>query len=165
VSMGKRGGFAVTTRAALFVLLDRRDTVNHCHLERSPKELATEDESKDPENVSSAMLIQGVLTMDCPRKRISRPQVSARSRQRGLVVSTSAIFFSRRQRFSCFSLLIACAAWSEGFVIDKAVNLVFFCEAFNSIHLVLHDAAVEVFRDVDVGAKLTADELVMALIH
>ena len=88
--------------------------LKRCHLERSPKEQnATEDKSKDPEDVSLTMLIQGVFTMLWPRKRISRPQVSARSRQRGLVVSISAIFFSRRQRLSCFSLLIAFAAWSK----------------------------------------------------
>ena len=56
---------------------------------------ATEDESKDPEDVSRTMLIQGVLPMLCPRKRISRPQVSARSFQRELAFSISAIFWAR----------------------------------------------------------------------
>jgi hypothetical protein len=47
----------------------------------------TKGKSKDPENASLAMLIQGVFLRDCPRKRISRPQFSAKSCQRGFVFS------------------------------------------------------------------------------
>ena len=36
--------------------------VEPCHPERSRASAASEDESKDPDNVSSAMLLQGVLT-------------------------------------------------------------------------------------------------------
>jgi len=69
-------------------------------------------ESKDPENVCSTMLIQGVLPRYCPRNRISRPQFSARSCQRGFIFSINAIFFSRRQCLSCFSRPMAtCTSW------------------------------------------------------
>ena len=46
-----------------------------------------------PKGVSPAMLIQGVLLRDRPRKRISRPQFSAKSSQRGFIFSISTIFF------------------------------------------------------------------------
>src|SRR5260370_40282073 len=83
-----------------------------CHPERVRGSGATEGESKDPEDASSAMLIQGVLLRDCPGNSISRPRCSARSFQRGFILSIKAIVFSRRQPLSCFSRPIAFAASS-----------------------------------------------------
>ena len=81
------------------------NTLNPCHPERSRREC--DAQSKDPEIASFAMQRQGVLPMGCPRNRISLPQFSARSCQRGFIFSISAIFFSRRQPFNCFSRPIA----------------------------------------------------------
>ena len=40
-----------------------------CHLERARRSIATEGESKDPDKVSPAMRIQGVLPRTSPRHR------------------------------------------------------------------------------------------------
>ena len=59
----------------------------------------------------------------------------------------------------------------ESFVIDKAVNLVFFCEALDGVHLVLHDAAVEVAGDADIesarsaGQDVNPESVVEAVAH
>jgi hypothetical protein len=52
-----------------------------------------ERKSKDPEDVSPAMLIQGVLLRDCPPESISRLQFSAKPCQRGFIFSISTTFF------------------------------------------------------------------------
>src|SRR5215472_1600446 len=54
-----------------------------------------------------AMLAQGVFVMRCPGNSISRPQVSAKSCQRGFTFSMSAIFLSSRHRLICFSRAMA----------------------------------------------------------
>src|SRR5215472_12085298 len=67
---------------------------------------------RDPEDECATMTIQEVRPRDCPRKRISRPQFSARSCQRGFIFSIKVIFFSRRQRLICFSRPMAtCTSW------------------------------------------------------
>jgi hypothetical protein len=38
------------------------DPLNHCHLDRTPKELATEEEWRDPEDAYPTMPLQGVST-------------------------------------------------------------------------------------------------------
>ena len=64
-------------------------------------------QSKHPEDAGRNMPLQGVLPRLSPLNRISRPQCSARSCQRGLAFSTSVIFFPRRYPFNCFSRLMA----------------------------------------------------------
>ena len=62
-----------------------------CHPERVRGSGATEGESKDPEDVSSAMLIQGVFLRDCPGNSISRPRCSARSFQGNCLLAPPAL--------------------------------------------------------------------------
>jgi hypothetical protein len=91
----------------------------HCHFERSATTMFAISrrmgaESRNPEDVHSAMLIQGVSARDCPGNLISPPQLSARSCQRGFSLSISQIFFSRRQRLICFlRLMDACRSESH----------------------------------------------------
>src|SRR6266849_1343276 len=79
-----------------------KTTLTLCHVERSRSEC--DDVVETSRGCQSPkMQTQGVLPKDCPRNRISRPHCSARSCQRGFVVSTKAFFFCRRRPFSCFS--------------------------------------------------------------
>jgi hypothetical protein len=90
-------GFVLTPLAARDLNRDApRYTLKHCHLEQARGSEATESASKDPEDGYTTMLIQGVSAMDCPGNRISLPQFSVRSCQRGFNFSISPIFFSRR---------------------------------------------------------------------
>ena len=58
---------------------ERKDThIAECHLEQTRGSEATEGASKDPEDVRTPMLIQGVSAMDCPGTRTFWPQFSAR---------------------------------------------------------------------------------------
>jgi hypothetical protein len=75
--------------------------------ERESRRSRDERERGTPGMFPAPMQAQGVLTMLCPGKRISEPQCSARSCQRELVFSMSAIFFWRRQDLICFSRLMA----------------------------------------------------------
>jgi len=86
-----------------------------CHFERSAAKMFQVTrligaESRNPQGGRTTMLIQGVSTRDCPGNLTSRPQLSARSCQRGFNFSINQIFFSRRQRFICFSRLMATTA-------------------------------------------------------
>jgi hypothetical protein len=56
---------------------------------------------------SPKMQTQGVLPKDCPRNRISRPHCSARSCQRGFVVSTK-VFFEAPKNPNLFEPLTLC---------------------------------------------------------
>src|SRR5262252_3897995 len=104
------------------------------------------------------MPIQGVRPRDCPRKRISRPQFSARSCQRGFVFSIKAIFFSRRQRLICFSRPMATSTSLVAFVIHQAMALVFLGEALDGVVFMLKNATREKTGDTRVQRAGAAGE-------
>lgn len=82
-------------RATLFLTVIRATLSLTVILSKHERALATEGASKDPEDVNTTMLIQGILPRDCPRGRISRPQFSARSCRRGFI-SINSMRFSFR---------------------------------------------------------------------
>jgi hypothetical protein len=94
-SFGRSESWSIETLLALSFRAERRQNV--CSTTSKGAE------SRNPEDVRTTMLTQGVFTRDCPGNLISLPQLSARSCQRGFSFSISQIFFSRRQRLICFS--------------------------------------------------------------
>ena len=123
-------------------------------------------ESRNPEDVYSAMLIQGVSARDCPGNLISAPQLSARSCQRGFSFSISQIFFPA----PALDLLLAADGGQSvlvALVIDQPMDLILPSKAFKRVVLMLTDASVEKPRDSDIersgwAGKNVDPELVMA---
>jgi hypothetical protein len=103
---------------------------------------------------------QEVLPNLSPLNLISRPHCSAMSFQRGLALSTSAIFFPRRQPFSCFSRLMAVTNVIICFVVNESMHFIFPGEAFNGFDFVLPDSSSQITSHANIqGAGATHDDV------